>query len=71
MDFFIKAFVTLSVLEDIVRLIPTEKMTPATVYSVFKTSFGMSMHVSIDITVAVATAINKNISIFLIALAKI
>lgn len=71
MDSFINAFVTLSVLEDIVRLIPTEKMTPATVYSVFRTSLGMSMHVKIDVIVAVATDINKNISIFLIALAKI
>lgn len=71
MDSFIDTFVTLSVLEDMEMLIPTEKMTPAMVYSVFRTSFGMSMHVNIDVSVAAATDINKNISIFLIALAKI
>ena len=69
--FLIDMFVTLSVFGDTVILIPTEKMTPATVYNVLTTASGIDTQVYIEIPVAANIDINKYINILLITETKI
>ena len=68
-DFLIVSFATPSVFGDTVRLIPTENMTPATVYTVYKvskTSPVINTLVYKDKTTAKTIDINKYIDNFFI-----
>ena len=65
-DFLIVSFATPSVLGDTVRLIPTENMTPATVYKVSKTSPVINTLVYKDKTTAKTIDTNKYINNFFI-----
>ena len=66
MGFLIILFVTPSVFGDTVRLIPTENITPATVYKVSKTPPVINTFVYKDKTTAKTIDINKYIDNFFI-----
>lgn len=61
-------FVTLSVLGEIVRLMPTEKITPATVYSVLLIESDTQKGVKAEMVPATTTENNKYATIFFILL---
>ena len=65
-DFLIVSFTTPSVFGDTVRLIPTENMTPATVYKVSKTSPAINALAYKDKTTAKTIDTNKYIVNFFI-----
>ena len=62
----ILSLVTLSVFGDIARLMPTEKMTPATVYSVPSTSPGTSSEVNSEMAQEIAIENRRYAKIFFI-----
>lgn len=67
----ILSLVTLSVFGDIARLMPTEKMTPATVYSVPSTSPGTDSKVNSEMAQEIAVENRRYAKFFFIADAKI
>lgn len=71
MVFFMVLFVMFSVLGEIVRLIPTENITPATVYRVFSTSSGRDTPRHDEKTTAKAIDTNRYESILFMILAKV